>query len=279
MARLTFNTYGKTGVRLTQVTREGGRRSVVELSVNIFFEGDFGQSYTEGDNSGVLPTDTMKNTAYVVARQRPITSIEGFAEDLAEHHLSRLSQLQEVTVEIEQTPWERIDDHPSAFFQTGGERRFVNLTATRDDSLSRSGLLNLEVLKTAQSGFSGFLKDEYTTLPETADRLLGTVIEADWCYRTAPDDFNASHSHVRRLLLSAFASHESLSVQHTLFAMGEDVLKQRPDIKDIHLVMPNKHRLLVDLARFGLENRNQIFVPTDEPSGYIEANVAADVID
>lgn len=276
MPRLTFNTYGKTAVRLTQVIRQGAESHVVELSVKVLFEGELAESYTEADNSQILPTDTMKNTVYVIARQKPVTTIEEFAADLAHHHLKRLNHIHEVTVEVEQTPWERIENHPSAFVQMGGERRFVSLTSTRREDLSRSGILNLELLKTAQSGFSDFLRDEYTTLPETSDRLLGTVLDADWSLHTPPSDFNASHSRIRKLLLESFAHHESLSVQHTLYAMGEYVLKQEPAVKDIHLVMPNKHRLLFDLSRFGLDNPNQIFVPTDEPSGYIEASLSSE---
>jgi urate oxidase len=275
MSQIAFNTYGKTGVRLTQVLREGERHKVVELHVNILFEGDFDASYTAADNSRVLPTDTMKNVVYVIARRHPIGSIERFAADLANHHLGRLGHVQEVTVEIEQTPWDRIGNHSSAFVQSGGERRVVNLIATRSNTLLRSGLSNLELLKTGHSGFSGFLKDEYTTLPETDDRLLGTVVDADWSYKPGSIDYNLTHSKVRKLLLDSFADHKSLSVQHTLFGMGTVVLEQEPAVQDIHLVMPNKHRLLVDLSRFGLDNPNQIFIPTDEPSGYIEATIEA----
>ena len=275
MSPLAFNTYGKTGVRLTQVLRDGEQHRVVEVHVNILFEGDLDASYTNADNSQVLPTDTMKNVVYVIARRQPIESIERFAADLAHHHLGRLSHIQEVTVEIEQIAWDRIGNHSSAFVQSGGERRAVNLVASRSGTLLRSGVLTLELLKTGYSGFSGFLKDEYTTLPETDDRLLGTVVDADWSYKPGNIDYNATHARVRRLLLDSFADHKSLSVQHTLFAMGNVVLQQEPAVRDIHLVMPNKHRLLVDLSRFGLDNPNQIFVPTDEPSGYIEATIEA----
>ncbi|MFL6417659.1 MAG: factor-independent urate hydroxylase, partial [Bryobacteraceae bacterium] len=137
----------------------------------------------------------------------------------------------------------------------------------------RSGLRDLQVLKTANSSFAGFIQDEFTTLPETHDRLFGTVVSANWSYSRPDIDFNCNFTKVREHLTRVFADHCSLSVQQTLFAMAEGVLAECPLVEEIHLTLPNKHCLLVDLERFGLENQNQIFVPTDEPSGYIEARV------
>jgi|SRR5947209_4218399 len=275
MAALHFHTYGKTGVRLTQILRDGARHEVVELNVSVLFEGEFDSTYLTGDNSKILPTDTMKNTVYVVASKNPVRSIEQFSIHLGEHFLTRLDHLQRVTIEILQTPWSRIGTHDAAFEQTGGGLRHTKLVATRTDRQLVSGLRNLEILKTSRSAFAGFLKDEYTSLPETHDRLFGTVLEADWTYHS--DDVQHEYNHfafeIRQTLLDAFALHDSLSVQHTLLAMGKQALERFEAITEIHLVMPNKHRLLVDLGRWGMQNANQIFVPTDEPSGYIEARL------
>lgn len=273
MAELNFDTYGKTAVRLTYVDRTKALHQIYELSVDIFFEGDFADTYRTGSNASVLPTDTMKNTVYVLARQSRWSDVETFGRVLTGHFLSRLPHLNQVRVEIEQVPWERIGESPSAFRQTGAERRVSLVVAGRGERRIRSGIRGLQVLKTANSAFSGFIKDEFTTLPETEDRLFGTVISADWSY-TRPDiDFNATFAKVREVLIGVFAEHHSRSVQQTLFAMAEQVLLDCPVVEEIHLKLPNKHCLLVDLERFGIENPNQIFVPTDEPSGYIEARV------
>lgn len=279
MPELTFNRYGKTRVRLTQVLREGGRHEVVELSAKILFQGDFDQSYIGADNSLVLPTDTMKNTVYAVARQHPIKSIEQFARDLAGHFLGCVQHLEQVEVEIEQKPWVRIGTRiggdASAFVLGGEERRITRLKAGRGAEEIVSGMRGLEILKTSDSAFAGFLKDELTTLPETRDRLFGTVLDAEWTYRPGEIDFNARYEQLREVLLETFANHVSESVQHTLYEMAVAALGSGSDVKEVHLVMPNKHRLLFDLAKFGLDNPNQIFVATDEPSGYIEARVKA----
>ncbi len=273
MATLSFNTYGKTGVRLTSVARNGKKHEVRELNVNIFFEGEFSATYTSGDNGGILPTDTMKNTVYVLAKQLRWNDIETFARGLAGHFLVRTPQLRQVRIEIAETPWEHIGNHPTAFLQSGAERRMTKLIASRSERLFTSGLKNLQILKTAHSAFAGFTKDEFTTLADANDRLFGTILDAEWTYDRADIDFDATYRGIRETLLNTFAEHHSLSVQHTLFAMAESVVNAYDAVGEVHLTMPNKHCLLVDLAKFGLENPNQIFVPIDEPSGYIEARV------
>jgi urate oxidase len=273
MPELQFDTYGKTAVRLTYVDRTSDRHEIRELNVSVFFEGDFAASYLNGDNSSVLPTDTIKNTVYVLARQLRWADIETFGRGISGHFLSRLPHLRQVTVRIEQVPWERIGEHPSAFRQAGRERRTAEIIATRSGRQFKSGIRDLQVLKTGNSAFGGFMKDEWTTLSETDDRLFGTAVSADWTYSRLDIDFNAAFAQVSKALLHRFASHQSLSVQQTLFAMAEAVLSDCPDVQEIHLTLPNKHSLLVDLGRFGIENPNHIFVPIDEPSGYIEARV------
>jgi urate oxidase len=275
MATLSFDTYGKTRVRLMQVLRTGGMHQVAEINVSVLLEGDLADSYIAGDNSHVLPTDTVKNTVYVLARQQAIESIEQFSACLGRHFLGRLEHVHTIQITIEQTAWDRIGQHAAAFVQSTREHRVTRMKVTREGESIVSGIRNLHILKTSNSGFSGYLKDEYTTLPETEDRLLGTVLDTDWTL--SPElraiDFNQLHARVRNVLLECFATQKSLSVQHTLYAMGEAALATFKEMQDIRLTMPNKHCLLVDLSRFGLDNPNQIFVPTEEPSGYIEARL------
>lgn len=275
MTSLDFHQYGKTQIRLTQIQRSSGRHEVFEASIKILFRGDFSDSYASANNSKVLPTDTMKNTVYALARQQPIESVEGFARNLARCFINGVSHPEEVHVEIEQEPWTHIDDHSSAFVIRGRERRVAIVSATRECEQVTSGIRGLELLKTADSAFAGFVKDGLTTLTETRDRLLGTVLDADWTYRHNEIEFNREHEHLLLVLLDTFANHVSHSVQHTLYDMAVAALRSSAALAEIHLVMPNKHRLLVDLAKFGMDNPNQIFVPTDEPSGYVEARVSA----
>ena len=95
------------------------------------------------------------------------------------------------------------------------------------------------------------------------------MLKAQWLYANAGVDWNEAHLKIRRALLETFAEHQSLSVQQTLHAMGAAALDASPQIERITLTMPNKHRILVDLEPFGLENANEVFVATDEPHGTI----------
>ena len=199
MTKLKSDQYGKTRVRLTQVIRNGDRHELIELSTKIIFKGNFEKSYTNADNSIVLPTDTIKNTVYIIARQKPIQSIEQFARDLAKHFLDLVKHLETVEIDIQQSVWDRIDGHGSAFSLAGVERRVAILSATRAGEHLESGVHGLEILKTANSAFSDYLLDEWTTLPPTRDRLFGTVLDADWIYRDGMEDFNGQHQRVREV--------------------------------------------------------------------------------
>jgi urate oxidase len=270
--------YGKSRVRLVQVARRGDRHDLCDLAVAIRFEGDYDESYRSGDNSGVLPTDTMKNTVYALAAGGVIKDPETFGIALAKHFLDRNPRLARVRIDLVEHGWGRIGvgDHESgqAFVRQGPDTRSAVVTADRERTTVEAGIADLLILKSSGSAFAGFLRDELTTLPETQDRILATSLTATWRYRDSELRFGDAWRAVRRVLLEAFAAHDSASVQHTMYAMGQAVIEQVDAVAAIHLVMPNKHHLPVDLSRFGLENRNEIFVATDEPHGLIEATIS-----
>jgi urate oxidase len=268
--------YGKSGVRLVQVTRTGERHGLRDLTIAIRFEGDYTSSYTDGDNADVLPTDTMKNTVYALAARERLAEPEHFGIVLAEHFLDRNPRLRQVTVEMKEHLWRRIAangrDHDQSFVREGPETRTAHVRVDRQHTQVHAGVADLVIMKTAHSAFTGFMRDDWTTLPETRDRLLATSMTATWRYDAGTAYAPTWHA-VRRTLLETFANHRSESVQHTLYAMGRAVLDQVADVDDIHIVMPNRHHLPVDLSRFGLENRNEIFVATEEPFGLIQATL------
>lgn len=279
MATLAENRYGKSRVRLVRVRRHADRHDLSEWTVQVLLKGDFATCFELGDNSKILPTDTMKNTVYYLARKSSADSIEDFAKELIDFLLSRNSQVSEAEVVVQEKRWDRVTvsgkPHPATFVQSGAELQTTTVSRAQSGKFSISaGLDNLVILKTAGSGFEGYIKDSLTTLQETADRLFGTAVRATWRYNESASGFPALRAKIRDTLLAVFASHQSKSVQHTLFAMAKAALDAVPQLDDIELTMPNKHCLLVDLSRFGLDNRNEIFVPTDEPHGYIEARVS-----
>ena len=267
---LAANSYGKSGIRLVQVRRLGRRHDVKDLTVAVRFEGRFEAAHVEGDNSDVLPTDTMKNTVYALAKDFTSEEIEEFGLVLSAHFLHENPQVACTEIAIEEREWDRIGE--TAFRGSNCERRTARVSRTRESLVVESGLKDLLILKSDQSGFAGFKRDRYTTLKETTDRILATSLTAVWTH-ASPAGHRASSSEVRRTLLDTFAAHSSASVQHTLYAMGEAALAGHGDLSQIHLTMPNRHHLLVDLGPFGLKNENEIFVATEEPYGLIEATV------
>ena len=275
---LVQSSYGKSRVRLVHVRRGPDRHDLRDLTVAVRFEGDYDESYTDGDNSAVLPTDTMKNTVYALAAQEAVGDPESFGIRLTKHFLARNERLTRVRIDCTEHLWNRLatgtGPHPHAFVRQGGGARTAIVEATRDGTTVAAGVADLVIMKSAASAFEGFPRDEYTTLPETRDRLLATALTAVWQYSRPDVDFTSMWTAVQDTLLEVFAGHQSESVQHTLYAMGQAVLDTILQVAAIRLTMPNKHHLPVDLSRFGLENRNEIFVATEEPHGLIEATVA-----
>jgi len=274
---LTHTAYGKSEVRLVQVLRGGDRHDLRDLAVAIRFEGDYDASYTDGDNREVLPTDTMKNTVYALAATHPVRDPEAFGLRLGRHFLERNPRARRVTIDLIEYLWQRIEigerEHGQAFMRRGPDTRIARVAADRDGVTVEAGVDGLLIMKTAESAFDNFLHDEFTTLPDTRDRLLATALTATWRYTDADVQFGSTWRGVRDTLLRAFAEHTSESVQHTLHYMGEQVLDTVDSVASITLVMPNKHHLPVDLTRLGLENRNEIFVATEQPFGRIEATL------
>jgi urate oxidase len=235
-AKLHTNRYGKSRVRLMRLTKHASHHDLDEWTVQILLTGDFTTAHTLGDNSQILPTDTMKNTVYFVARESKADSMEAYAQELVDYILTRNPQVTSAEVVIESTLWKRLTvdgkPFPTAFMRGSEERQTTTVARAQNSPFTiKSGLDRLTLLKTANSAFTGYIKDSLTTLPETTDRLFGTALKAEWPY--TPEGISAG----------------------------------------IDFLMPNKHNLLVDLARFGQSNPNQIFVPTDEPHGTIEATI------
>lgn len=276
---LVSNNYGKSQVRLVKLVRHAERHEVRDLAVNVQLEGDYVAAHVTGDNADVLPTDTMKNTVYVLAKLHDLDEPEDFARRLAHHFLRTTLPAHAARVEVIEQLWERLPvagwPHPTTFARAGAEKRVATVRAVRDGDVTvESGWRDLLVLKTAHSAFSGFQVDRYTTLRETEDRLFATTVAATWRYGSAVESgFASVRARVRQALLEAFAEHDSRSVQHTLYAMCEAALERAPEVVEVSLSLPNNHHILADLAPFGFRNDNEIFVPTDEPFGLIEATV------
>lgn len=278
-ALLLDHQYGKARVRVLKILREGSTHTIKELEVAVALRGDFESSYTAGDNGQVVATDTLKNTVHGLAQEHLGLETERFCQAIARHLLARYSQVREVTVEARERLWDRMiiqgAAHPHSFTHAENARPFARIVATAATQQLESGIAELLILKSTQSGFAGYPRCDFTTLAETHDRIFATALTATWKWNPGaePADYAQTNALILAALLEPFALNFSPSVQTTLFQMGSAALAACPELEQIHLAMPNQHCLAVDVGRFGLENRGEVFVPTDEPHGQIEATI------
>jgi len=275
--KLGRNTYGKNAVNLSKIIRHPDYHEFRQISVNVILEGDFETVHTIGDNSKVLPTDTQKNTVYALAKEHFVSSIEAFGLYLANYFITNNPQISQSRIELTEHAWNQMtfngSVHPHSYISGGSEKHTATVTQGQQGIEVTSGISDLLILKTTDSGFEHYIKDQYTTLKETSDRIFATQCEVSWKYDSSNVLFTELFAGIRTTLLQTFADHQSLSVQHTLYAMGEAVLSKFAAVKEITIKMPNKHHILFNLEQFGMDNRNEIFIATDEPYGYITGTV------
>ena len=274
--RLAHSTYGKGAVRIMRVDRAQPRHAVRELTVRVMLEGGFDASFTSDDNSAVVATDTIKNLVNIVAREHVAAETEPFAAALAGRFLDRYGQVSAVSVQTEETRWQRLGGaHDHAFTLDGNGCPTVALRAARGAAPEvRSGMQGFTFMKSTASGWVGYHMDEVTTLPETTDRIMATAMTASWAWSAVPASYPRANATVLATMLERFAAEYSPSVQHSLFRMGSAALEAVPEIADVTMACPNKHYLPIKLDGFGLDNANQVFTPTDAPHGQIECTVA-----
>ncbi|MGH9729138.1 MAG: factor-independent urate hydroxylase [Candidatus Acidiferrales bacterium] len=277
--KLAHNSYGESRIRLLRVMPRGSLHELKDLTLSIYFEGDFDAAHIAGDNRKILPAGTMTNTVYVLARQYPAEAVEEFVLHIVEHFLTYNPQLSRIRVNASERPWSRIliaeKPHASAFVSNAGERRTTHITATREHTTIQSGIENLLLLRTTAAAFGGFLRDPYTTLQQPSNSVISADINAAWTYETSEADapFSATWHGIRKILLEAFANHPGRSLQHTAYAMGQSVLDNFGAIAEIQLALADNLYSLVDLKPFGMENESEVFSPSEEPRGLVQATL------
>ncbi len=271
-------TYGKGRVRVMRVARDTPRHEVRELNTQVMLDGDFSGSFTSSDNSKVIATDTIKNIVNIIARDNPALDAEDFAAAIATHFHTRYDHVTDVKITTYETKWTRLTvdgaPHDHAFTLDSNGRPTVHLAATRAGRTLISGIENYTFLKSTQSGWAGFWRDEATTLPETTDRIFSTAMNASWTWHATPANYPAANNKILNAMLHVFATTYSPSVQNSLYLMGSAALETVPEISEISVACPNKHYIPINMAPFGRDNPNIVFVPTDEPHGQIECTVS-----
>nr|BAB18098.1 uricase [Tolypocladium inflatum] len=286
--------YGKDNVRVLKVTRDAatGVQHVTEMTVCCLLEGDIDASYTEADNSVVVATDSIKNTIFILAKQHPVTPPELFAAILGSHFVQKYSHIHVANVTVVTHRWVRMDvdgkPHPHSFIKDAGETRNVEARVSRKDGIAlTSAIAGLTVLKSTGSAFHGFVRDEFTTLAETWDRILSTDVDASCKWKTFADvkaveetapKFDKAWEAARNITLKLFAEDDSASVQNTMYKMCEQILDAVPDTESVAYSLPNKHNFELDLSwHNGLKNTGEdaeVYVPQTSPNGLIKCEVS-----
>lgn len=270
--------YGKAESRIVRIVRDTARHEIVDLNVTTALRGDFADAYLTGDQSKVLPTDSQKNTAYSYAKERGVATIEQYGLDLARHFVADIDPVTGARVEIEEYAWERavVDGagHDHTFVRSGREVRTAAVTVDGTGDYVIAGLKDLVILKSTGSEFHGFLKDGYTTLAETDDRIMATSLDVKWRYAGTDVDWDAVYASARALMIEQFATVHSLALQQTLWRMGTAVLDAHPEIVEIRLKAPNRHHFDYDIGRFGVAQKGEVFHADDRPYGLIEATIS-----
>lgn len=275
---LVHNGYGKSQNRLMRVVKDSGRHEIRDVTVNVRLFGNFEKVYTEGDNTDIPATDTMKNTVFAKGKTDFSTgSIEAFGKTLAAHFVGGSELVDSARIQLTEHPWVRLPEDAKgsehSFYRGSSGNHFAEVTGDGESFTVTSGINDLFVLKSTGSGFKGFERDQFTSLPETDDRILATVIDATWVYGAQVDDYQASWEAIHGILLRRFADHFSDSVQQTIYNIATAILEARPEVEEVTIELPNKHHNLVDLSVFGLENPNEVFIATQDPFGLITGTV------
>ncbi|KAI1815876.1 hypothetical protein GGS20DRAFT_541076 [Poronia punctata] len=294
MPSLSSARYGKDNVRVYKVERDEATKThtVTEMTVCCLLEGKIEESYTKADNSPVVATDSIKNTIYIKAKEYPVNPPELYGAILGQHFLDTYAHIDAANVDIVVHRWTRMTvdgkPHPHSFYRDGEETRNVSVRVARDSGIEVSSSLNgLLVLKSTGSQFHGFVRDEFTTLPETWDRILSTSVDATWKWKAFPslaalrDDvavFDKGFEDARAITLKTFAEEDSPSVQSTMYKMCEKILEAAPKVDSVQYALPNKHYFEIDLSwHKGLKNTGkdaEVYAPQSGPNGLIKCEVS-----
>ena len=274
---LLSSTYGKGRVRVMRVAGEGEHREVRELEVRAMLTGDIGRAFTEADNSTTVSTDTVKNVVNIVARENLDAGAEAFCRAVAERLLASYGGMTTATVSARETRWNRLavagTPHPHAFTRDGNGVGTAEVALDRSGGRVASGIAGFTFLKATQSGWANYVKDPYTTIPETQDRIAATAMEATWRWARDPADFAAANARVLDTMLAVFATTYSHSVHDSLYRMAWRPWRPCRSSTRSASPVPTSTTCPSTSPPFGLSADNRVFTATDEPHGQIECTV------
>ncbi len=185
---LVSHTYGKGRVRVMRIHRDGARHEPRELTIQAMLKGDFSRAFTDADNSNCISTDTVKNVVNVVARENLALDNEPFCVALAQKFFQEYPQVESVSINALETKWVRLPidgvPHAHSFVLDNNGKNAVKVEATRQAVSIASGVAGFTFMKSTNSGWDNYVKDPYTTILETRDRMCATAMDATWRWQS-----------------------------------------------------------------------------------------------
>jgi urate oxidase / 2-oxo-4-hydroxy-4-carboxy-5-ureidoimidazoline decarboxylase len=238
--------YGKGDVIAYRLNRDAkvppGQSAVFGASVLMLVYGDaFWRTYTEGDNTGLVATDSMKNFIQRETMNYAGNDLAEYCHFLGKTFIDKYPQVEGVQVSAVEIPYAGIGGQV-AFAPGGPERATARVELTRTAIVeATSGIRGFKLLRLGGSAFVGFVRDEYTTLPDIHNRPLHMWLDLEWQYGDPRAAFGAGHAgQVREIVREVFTSFESGSIQQVIYQMGTRMLADLPAIAEVHLEANNR---------------------------------------
>ena len=281
---LGHNQYGKAETRVVRVYRDSDPHEIVDYNVSVALSGDFEDIHRTGDNGNCLTTDATKNTVNAFAKEygEAARQPESFGIALAKHFVDDTAPVSRARIKLEMYPWNRLPHngtpHPHAFARDGGLRAHRHRHLRRHQPVGgvrRHGLRGAQDHRLGVLGLPAGPLHHAQADQRPGDGHLGD--RAVVAHRPpTPTGRKSYDSAVSATMSSVFAGHHSLALQQTMFAMGEAMIAEQPEIGEVRFSLPNKHHFVIDLSPYGLENPNEVFHADDRPYGFIEGTIHND---
>lgn len=223
------NYYGKADVIVYRLRQPA---DLFSASVTMLLYGDaFWPTYTAGDNSGLVATDSMKNFIQWETANYAGSELPAYCRFLAEKFLATYPQTQGIRIEAVEIPYEGGPE----FVPRATERAIARIEMTPAGIVeARAGVYGFKLLRLGGSAFAGFVRDAYTTLPETTDRPLHMWLDLDW------DGDGVPAAQVRGMVHEVFRSFVSGSIQQVIYEIGTKMLAEIPAVTEVRLEANNR---------------------------------------
>jgi urate oxidase/2-oxo-4-hydroxy-4-carboxy-5-ureidoimidazoline decarboxylase len=240
--------YGKADVIVYRLNRDdnaaGGGSPVFGANITILVYGDaFWSTYTTGDNTGLIATDSMKNFVQREMLNYEGSDLEDCCRFLGAKFLNTYSQVEGVQMSAVEIPYAALPESDVAFAPAGPDRASARLELNRNGVVEiASGISGFKLLRLGGSAFHGFVRDQYTTLPDIANRPLHMWLDLEWLYTKSSAGFSsgAVTAAVRRIVREVFHAFESGSIQQVIYQIGTKMLADIPGIAEVHLEANNR---------------------------------------